>query len=321
MERAVRHFLFAMTLIVCSLPLEAARRRATEPGKVAVTWSSMLAFVSDRDGNSEIYLANADGTSVRRLTNYAGADVQPAWSPDGKRIAFVSDRGGLGPDIYIMDADGSNVVRRTEGGLNSAPSWSPDGTRIAFSGLRGGQLRILVMSVDGDWRNPTPVGHDRGWNMFPAWSPDGNRIAFVSDWRAFDFLNDIYVMNADGSQSTMVIAGPFFSADGPKFYFQPAWSPDGRKIAVVATEETWDPCYPTSSIAIANPDGSGLEILVNTAGLARPAWSPDGSTIAFSRQPCRACPAELRYVRTDGSESGVISWDGDDPAWRPQPSP
>ena len=320
MKRAVRYFLFAMTLIVCSLPLEAARRRAIEPGKVAVTWPSMLAFVSDRDGNSEIYLANADGTSVRRLTNHAGADVEPAWSPDGKRIAFVSDRGGLGPDIYIMDADGSNVVRRTEKGTGSAPSWSPDGMKIAFSKLREGNYRVHVMSVDGESGDPTPIGHNRGWNAHPAWSPDGKRIAFVSDWEAFDFVYDVYAVNEDDSQVTTLIRGPFLTG-AVRLHFQPSWSPDGGKIAVVACGYAWDYCYPESSIMIANADGSELKTLVATAGYARPAWSPDGSTIAFSWQLCRACPAELRYVRTDGSESGVISWDGDDPAWRPQPTP
>ncbi len=136
------------------------------------------------------------------------------------------------------------------------------------------------MSVDGDWANPTRVGYDRGWNAHPAWSPDGGQIAFVSDWRAFDFLFDVYVMNADGSNITTLFAGPFFSRDGQIFYFQPSWSPDGRKIAVVVCGYAWDNCYPSSSIAIAN--GDGLTTLVQAGGFARPTWSPDGSTIAFS---------------------------------------
>jgi Tol biopolymer transport system component len=280
----------------------------------------MLAFVSERDGNSEIYVVNVDGTGLRRLTNDAGQDVDPAWSPDGRRIAFSSDRAGSW-DIYVMDADGSNVVRRTQAGAwNSSPAWSTDGTKIAFSSLRDGQYGLYVMSVDGDWGNPTRVGFDRGWNTHPAWSPDGNRIAFVSDWRAFDMVYDVYVMKTDGSEITTLFEGPFFFVDGPIFYFQPAWSPEGGRIAVVVCPYAWADCYPDASIAIANADGSGLKTLVKTSGFARPTWSPDGSTIAFSSRPCSACEGELRYVTADGSRSGVIFANGHDPAWRPYAS-
>jgi len=279
--------------------------------------SGVIAFVSERDGNSEIYVVNVDGTGLQRLTNDAGSDVDPAWSPDGKRIAFASDRAG-NSDIYVMDADGSNVVRRTQSGAyNLSPAWSPDGTKIVFSSVRDGQFGLYVMSVDGDWANPTRVGYDRGWNTHPAWSPDGKRIAFVSDWRAFDFVFDVYVMNADGSGITTMFEGPFFYRDGPLFYFQPAWSPDGGRIAVVACPHAWADCYPVASIAIANADGSGLRTLVNTSGFARPTWSPDGSTIAYSSQACIGCAGELRYVNTASGSSGVILLNGHSPSWRP----
>jgi TolB protein len=276
----------------------------------------MLAFVSERDGNSEIYIMNVDGTGLLRLTDNEARDVDPAWSPDGKRIAFASDRAGSS-DIYVMDADGSNLVRRTLTGWSNAPAWSPDGSKIAFSSLRNGDFGIYVMSVDGDWANATQVGHDRGWVTHPAWSPDGKQIAFVSDWRAFDFLFDVYVMDADGSNIKTLFAGPFFWKDGLTFYFQPSWSPDGSKIAVVVCGYAWDNCYPSSSISIANADGSGLKTLVHTGGFARPTWSPDGSTIAFSSRECRDCVGSLRYVSADGSTSGVIFSNGHSPSWRP----
>jgi TolB protein len=257
-----------------------------------------------------------DGTGLLRLTDDPGLDVEPAWSPDGKRIAFASDRAGS-LDIYVMDADGSNPVRRTQGGLNSSPAWSPDGKKIAFSSLREGQYGIYVMDLEGDWANPALVGYDQGWNSHPAWSPDGKRIAFVSDWRAFDIVYDVYAMNADGSDIATLFAGPFFYADGPQFYFQPSWSPDGGKIAVVACPLAWDDCYPSSSIGIANADGSGLTTLAQAGGFARPTWSPDGSTIAFASQACRTCEPELRYMGVDGTKSGVIFANGHHPAWRP----
>ncbi len=299
LDRCKNHF-------ILSFPCE--RQDPAPPG--------MLAFVSERDGNSEIYVINGDGTGLLRLTHDPGLDVDPAWSPDGKRIAFASDRAGSS-DIYVMDADGSNLARRTQSGSSHSPAWSADGKEIAFSSFRGGQDGIYVMSVDGDWANPRLVGFDRGWNTHPAWSPDGERIAFVSDWRGFDFVFDVYVMNADGSEITTMFEGPFQYVDGPIFYFQPAWSPEGGRIAVVVCPRAWSDCYPDSSIAIANADGSGLKTLVKTSGFARPTWSPDGGTIAFSTRACHTCVGELRYVSADGSKSGVIFSNGHDPAWRP----
>ena len=298
-------------LLIGALILVSAGTASMQQARAA--GDSMLAFVSERDGNSEIYVMNVDGTDLLRLTNDAGRDVDPAWSPDGKRIAFASDRAG-NSDIYVMNADGSNLVRRTQTGRSDAPAWSPDGSKIAFSSLRDGQFGIYVMSVDGDWANPTRVGYDRGWNTHPAWSPDGRQIAFVSDWRFFDFVYDVYVMDADGSNITSLFAGPFF---GHTFYFQPSWSPDGRKIAVVVCGDAWDICHPSSFIAIANGDGDGLTTLVQAGGFARPAWSPDGSTIAFSSRACRACAGSLRYVSADGTKSGLIFSNGHSPAWRP----
>lgn len=111
---------------------------------------------SDRDGDRELYVMNADGSAVTRLTNSAGMDDFPAWSPDGKKIAFVSDRDGLGGAIYVMNADGTAVTRLTPlgafGGLLGRPAWSPSGKHIAFGGvdvLPGSKAAIYVMAADG----------------------------------------------------------------------------------------------------------------------------------------------------------------------------
>ena len=105
-----------------------------------------IVFVSDRDGNAEIYSCNADGSNISRLTNNAGIDDQPAWSPDGSHIAFVSDRTGHS-EIYIMNADGSNVVRRTfSESYSQNPAWSPDGARIAYS------ARVTAEATSRWWR-------------------------------------------------------------------------------------------------------------------------------------------------------------------------
>ena len=275
---------------------------------------SELAFVHD----GQIFRVRFDGSEPLQLTS-DGVNSEPAWSPDGTRIAFVRDQSTpahYASDIYVMNADGSNVVRRTNGGANFSPAWSRDGTRIAFSSVRDGQFGIYVMRVDEDWWNPTHLGFDRGWNAYPAWSPDGSKIAFVSDWRAYDFLYDLYVMNADGSDMRLLLGGPFFSP-GLTYYFQPAWSPDGGTIALTVCPYAWSNCFPDSAVALINADGSGLRSMSSAGGLARPSWSPDGSRIAFGSSECPDCPSSIKYVTRDGSQSGVLVWNAHSPTWRP----
>lgn len=277
---------------------------------------SQLAFV--RDGR--IHRVNSDGTGLVALPEAEGVD--PAWSPDGLRIAFVRatgtrDQWGTAlTSIYVMNADGSNLVRRSSPGYPREPSWSPDGRSIAFANLcDDGQGCIQVVSPDVDGP-PLRLGFAAGFHDSPAWSPDGSKIAFVSDWRAYDFLYDLYVMNADGSDPNVVLEGPFFAVDGHQFYFQPAWSPDGRRIAMVVCGYAWDNCYPESSIGIANADGSGLTLFAAAGGFARPAWSPEGGRIAFGATRCRTCPSDIYVMRVDGSERRLLVANGSSPAWR-----
>jgi Tol biopolymer transport system component len=132
---------------------------------------------------------NADGSNVVQLTS--DDDWAPAWSPDGKKIAFCSDRDGV-PGIYVMNADGSNVVRLTSDD-DWAPAWSPDGKKIAFSsGWDSDHPGIYVMNADGTNVVQLTSEDDRE----PAWSPDGKKIAFSSDR---DGNDEIYVMDEDGT--------------------------------------------------------------------------------------------------------------------------
>ena len=142
-----------------------------------------------------LYVMGADGSNPTRLTFGDSVDhYQPAWSPDGTKIAFGSNKDGNG-EIYVMDPNGANVVRLTaDASEDGQPAWSPDGMKIAFATERDGNAEIYVMDSSG--ANPVNLTNHSGSDLAPAWSPDGTKIAFQSN-REVDYA--VWVMNADGS--------------------------------------------------------------------------------------------------------------------------
>jgi WD40 repeat protein len=174
------------------------------------TWSpdgTRIAFRSQRDGNDEIYVMNADGTCQRNLTNDSVYDWSPAWSPDGTRIAFARFfDGNPFTDLAIINVDGSGLKRLTTAS-GEYPTWSPDGTRIAFSTARDGNYEIYVMNADGTGQ--TRLTNNPAYDMSPAWSPDGARIAFDTQRDYFPPAEvgigpeiEIHLINSDGSGDT-----------------------------------------------------------------------------------------------------------------------
>ncbi|NQV07388.1 PD40 domain-containing protein, partial [bacterium] len=129
-----------------------------------------IAFSSNRAGNlQDVFVMDADGGNVRQLTNLPGADTAPAWSPDGTKLVFVSDRHGQ-YDIFAMNADGTGQTRlTTDPGQDVTPSWSHDGTSIAFSSDRDGDFELFVMEIDGT--NQTQITFDTVITRWPAWTP------------------------------------------------------------------------------------------------------------------------------------------------------
>jgi Tol biopolymer transport system component len=229
---------------------------------------------------SEIFMMNADGSGVTRLTNRPDTgSFSPSWSPDGRRITFQSTAfnfpgGGVhSVDIFAIDADGSNPVRLTnDPGFAFAPRWSPDGTRIAFSSGRDGDEEIYVMNADGS--NVERLTQNPGSDHFPAWSPDGLRIAFTSDRDLDPEIDgrDIYVMNADGSN-------PIRLTDDPAYDTGPAWSPDGSRIAFTSGRDG-------SGLFVMNADGSGV-VRLRSGFAGPPSWSPLGTVPSLATRAVR----------------------------------
>jgi Tol biopolymer transport system component len=237
------------------------RRQSPDPPSTA---TMELAFVSTRDGSAHIYVATANGSSVRRLTR----GEEPAWSPDGKRIAFhvVSPVTGAF-QIRVINVDGTGERVLTESGANAA--WSPDGSRIAFNTVEGKpDAGIYVINSDGtglrlllgtEFEDPGAGDYPAD----PAWSPDGKRIAFVRKDISWSKPWQVYTMNADGSSPRLLTGA---AADQ-----KPTWSPDGMMIAFGSFR----------TIGTMNADGSGVRLYPSQLGF-EPDWSPDGQSLIYS---------------------------------------
>jgi TolB protein len=278
------HCLSAAALVVVALALVAAPAQAAFPGT-----NGKIAFASQRDGNLEIYVMNADGSGQTRLTNNPANESKPAWSPDGSRIAFSSNRDG-NAEIYVMNAGGSGQTRLTNNpALDVTPAWSPDGSRIAFSSDRDGNREIYVMNADGSGQ--TRLTNNPATDAEPAWSPDGSRIAFDSDRDGTGA--EIYVMNAGGSGQTRLTT----TASGtPPISVAPAWSPDGSRIAFWSNRDGNPEIY----VMNACPDCDQKRLTNNPAHDVSPAWSPDGSKIAFDSGK------NISVMNADGNGQGSL---------------
>jgi len=275
----VRRFASALPValaVVAVLTSAAAAGHATFPGR-----NGPVAFAF---GGGTIVTENVDGTGrktvVPRTSGVSVAATEPAWSPDGTKLAYSSKQGGTG-GIYIANANGSGVRRVTSDVTDGEPTWSPDGTKLAFIHVSTGRNRLVTANLDGSGLTVVTPNLDGSLDD-PEWSPDGTRLTFS------DFA-DVYVVNVNGSNLVNLTADPAQPARADN----PTWSPDGSKVAYT---------YNISSIKVVASGGGGATTLgANLGEVWEISWSPDGTKLAFIADVSGPLQEELFLMNADGT--------------------
>lgn len=301
---------FSVAVAVSALGAGDARPGGSAfPGK-----NGVIAFQSFRDGSSQIYLETVPPSPVKRLTSGAHCFALPAWSPDGRRIAYEYNQNRDGrpqrlSDVWVMNASGTQRQRlTTTPGFDGDPAWSPDGKKIVFESTRSGNSDIWVMNADGTHlKDLTPKS--TAFDGDPAWSPGNRRIAFTSTRTG---NKEIYLMNPDGTGAVNISNNP--GAD-----FDPTWSPNGQFVAFVSDRDGNDEIYETN-------DRFQLKRLTDSTGLdAFPAFSPDGKQLAFTTDRGDTGNLDVFYMSSEGDVGGVTELTqapatDQAPDWQPVPA-
>lgn len=267
-----------------------------------------LVFVSARDGDYALYAMDADGSRETRLsekpenpTSPREVDFQldPAWSRDGRLLAFSSRREGT-LDLYVASADGTGARRVTSTrDEDRHPSFDPDGERLVFQRGRGS-----LFAVDLEGGQARRVTDDLAEEAEPAWSPDGRWIAYVRREPGTS-VREVWLVRPDGSDRRRVTRMR-------SVIYEPAWSPDGSRLAFAAETRAR-----VIEIFEIHRDGTGLRrVTTSNEHAVEPSYAPDGSTVAFARG------GSIVVRGADGDEDALTSASSNDssPVWNPIPA-
>lgn len=269
----------------------------------------------DNDGAFQIYSMREDGSGLKQLTDGEYSSTEPAWSPDGSRIAYSRSTGSTaGEALWVMDADGSNkqpLVTSPRTGspqLGNRPAWSPDGTKLAFDlclNCEAGGLNYEIYVADLQTGAIDTLTHHPVEDSHPTWSPDGQRIAFASNRDYFDadklrFRKDLYVINANGS-SLQRLTEKGITRD-------PVWNPDNNNIIgfgsnVRSKLGLFQVDISTEEIRSIEENFTGIFLLVPMA------WSRDGKKILIiARDQSTSEYFSMYIVNTENGQSRSIPY-------------
>ena len=249
---------------------------------------SRIAFATNRDGNWEIYVMNADGSDPHNVTNNPAIDSHPSWSPNGSKIAFQSERDG-NLEIYAMNSDGSEQVRLTnDRGTDHSPAWSPDGTKIAFISDRRGRHSVWTMNAE-DGSEPEDVTGSYVNSRWPTWGPRSRTLGYETG-------SDVRIMRIDDVQlnEKIVDKGNFFNGF---FVGWLDWSPDGKRLAMISNHQ--ERTEFTRLLYTSQLDGFRFRRLFdNPSGLRyeRPSWAPDSNMIVYSVEDAESGDLDIQVV-------------------------
>jgi Tol biopolymer transport system component len=261
-------------------------------------------FVSNQDGDREIFVANLDGSAQKQLTNNDSDDYEASWSPSGDLIAFTSNRLKGNTEVYLMNADGSNQVNISQGpGFDGRARWSSDGKFIAFNSARNGAEQIYL------WERKTGEVTQLTDNPYasigPVWSNDSQWIAYQNYGESHK--PDLWITSIDGKRNRQ-LTDQVKSEDGAF-----SWSPDDRKIVFHSRRN-----YQYNVFIYDLNDNQEVKITNTNTSDVNPVWSTSGNSIAFMSNRGQYGRTQICIMKEDGSEQRCITdsrYQASDPIW------